>query len=374
LPDLSLIMLGAGNSTRFNHIVKKQWLRFDSTPLWLIATQNIMKNFKFSKVIVTASKDKLMYMKKHDSDIIFVQGGDTRQKSLQNALLHIDTPYVLVSDVARVCISSDMLKRIIKEKENSDIVVPCLSVNDTVAYRENTIDRAEVKLIQTPQLSKTKILQAALDTDTIYTDDSSAIKANGGIVTFVKGDKKARKLTFLEDLKELDCLKAPSSDIFVGNGFDVHKFEDGKAMMLGGVKIQESPGFKAHSDGDVALHALIDSLLGAIGAGDIGELFPDNDDAYKDIDSKELLKKVYNFVTQVGYEIINCDITIMAQTPKLGKFKYKMTNTIAHILHVKPISINIKATTTEKLGFIGRNEGVAVQATSSLKFIDWTKK
>ncbi len=119
------------------------------------------------------------------------------------------------------------------------------------------------------------------------------------------------------------------------------------------------------------MHALIDSLLGAIGAGDIGELFPDDDDAYKDIDSKKLLKKVYNFVTQVGYEIVNCDITIMAQTPRLGKFKDKMRKTIAQILHVKPISINIKATTTEKLGFIGRSEGVAVQATSSLKFARW---
>ena len=371
MPDLSLIMLGAGNSTRFKHIVKKQWLRFENTPLWLIATQNIMKNYKFSKVIVTASKEELSYMKRYDNNIIFAQGGNTRQESLQNALLHVDTPFVLVSDVARVCISNEMLERIIKEKGDSDIVVPCLDVNDTVTYQGRTIDRAEVKLIQTPQLSKTKILQDALDTDALYTDDSSAIKANGGIVTFVQGDKKARKLTFLEDLKELDCVKAPSFDIFVGNGFDVHEFENGKAMMLCGVKIQESPGFKAHSDGDVALHALIDSLLGAIGAGDIGELFPDNDDAYKDIDSKELLKKVYVFVTQVGYEIINCDITIMAQTPRLGKFKDKMRKTVAKILHVKPISINIKATTTEKLGFIGRSEGVAVQATSSLKFARW---
>jgi len=374
LPDLSLIMLGAGNSTRFNHTVKKQWLRFGDTPLWLNATKNIMKNCKFSKIIVTGSHDELAYMKRYDEGILFVEGGDTRQKSLQNALLHVKTPFVLVSDVARVCISADMLTRIIQEKENGDIVVPYLSVNDTVVYKENTIQREQVKLIQTPQLSRTKVLQTALDTDTLYTDDSSAIKANGGIVTFVKGDKKAKKLTFLEDIKELDCLQAPNSDIFIGNGFDVHKFEDGKPMMLCGVKIQESPGFKAHSDGDVAIHALIDSLLGAIGAGDIGELFPDNDETFKNIDSKKLLKKVYNFVTQVGYEIINCDITIMAQTPKLSKFKNQMSAVLAEILHLKPVCVNIKATTTEKLGFIGRSEGVGVQATSSLKFIDWMKK
>ncbi len=129
----------------------------------------------------------------------------------------------------------------------------------------------------------------------------------------------------------------------------------------------------AHSDGDVAIHALIDSLLGAIGAGDIGELFPDSDDRFKNIDSKELLKIVVDFISKVGYEIENCDITIVAQTPKIGKFKDKMRTTLAKILKIQPIFVNIKATTTEKLGFIGRKEGVAVYATSVVKFKKWNE-
>ena len=373
MPDLSLIMLGAGNSTRFKHDIKKQWLRFGDTPLWLYSTQNITKNRKFAKIIVTAHKDEIEYMKKYRSDFVFVEGGKSRQESLKNALLKVDTPHVLVSDVARVFVCDDMLERVLKEKGKADITVPYLNASDTVVYSEETIDREKVKLIQTPQLSITKVLSRALETKTQYTDDSSAIKAMGGIVTYVKGDAKAKKLTFLEDLNEIPKDKKPNLDIFTGNGFDVHQFENGKPMMLCGVKIQDNIGFKAHSDGDVAIHALIDSLLGAIGAGDIGELFPNDDDRYRDIDSKELLKKVFSFVTQVGYKIINCDITIMAQTPKIGKFKGQMRETIAKILHIKPIYINIKATTTEKLGFIGRSEGVGVQATSSLKFIDWTK-
>ncbi len=374
LPDLSLIMLGAGNSTRFNCSCKKQWLRFGSTPLWLYAAKNITDELNFDKIILTCSQDELEYMKRFDDSFCFIKGGKTRQESLQNALKLVDTPFVLVSDVARVCIDADMLKRVVNAKDMGDIVVPYLSVSDTVVYKNETISREDVKLIQTPQLSKTKILKEALSTDIDYTDDSSAIKAKGGIVTYVPGDKRAKKLTFWEDLKELDCKIEPSHDIFVGNGFDVHEFTDDKPMMLGGIKIQETPGFKAHSDGDVAIHALIDSLLGAIGAGDIGELFPDSDDEFKDIDSKELLKKVYRFVTSVGFEIVNCDITIMAQTPKLKNFKSKMSKTLAQILHVEPIFINIKATTTEKLGFIGRSEGVAVSATSTLRYFDWTKK
>jgi len=366
-------MLGAGNSTRFEHSVKKQWLRFGHTPLWLYATKNLTKKLNFKQIIVTGSDEEIEYMKKFSDDITFVKGGTSRQKSLQNALEHVDSAYVLVSDVARVCIDDEMLQRIIEKKDIGDIIVPYLNVSDTVVYGDDTIDRNKVKLIQTPQLSKTTILKKALKSDIEYTDDSSAIKAMGGIVTYVQGDKKAKKITFLEDLHELPCIKKPSSDIFIGNGFDVHEFEDGKPMMLGGIKIQDSPGFKAHSDGDVAIHALIDSLLGAIGAGDIGELFPDSDKKFENIDSKVLLDKVYRFVTNVGYKIINCDITIIAQTPKLKDFKKQMTLTLAKALHVEPNFINIKATTTEKLGFIGRSEGVGVNATSSLKYIDWTK-
>ena len=373
MPDLSLIMLGAGNSTRFKHSVKKQWLRFEHTPLWLFATKNLTNKINFKRIIVTGSSEEIEYMKRFSDDITFVKGGTSRQESLQNALKHIDSTHVMVSDVARVCIDDEMLQRIIKQKDIADIVVPYLDVSDTVVYEDHTIDRSKVKLIQTPQLSKTDILKKALKSDIEYTDDSSAIKAMGGIVTYVKGDKKAKKLTFIEDLHELPCIKRPSTDIFVGNGFDVHEFEAGKPMVLGGIKIQESPGFKAHSDGDVAIHALIDSILGAIGAGDIGELFPDNDERFRNIDSKVLLDIVYRFVTNVGYEIINCDITIMAQTPKLKDFKKKMSYTLAKALHVEPVFINIKATTTEKLGFIGRSEGIAVNATSTLKYIDWTK-
>jgi 2-C-methyl-D-erythritol 4-phosphate cytidylyltransferase/2-C-methyl-D-erythritol 2,4-cyclodiphosphate synthase len=363
-------MLGAGSSSRFKSLSKKQWLRIGDVPLWLYATNGIANKIDFSQVIVVCAPEELEYMKLFSDTITFVKGGATRQESLQNALLHVKSEKVLVSDVARACISDDMLERILHVKD-ADIVVPYLSVSDTVVYQNETINRDAVKLIQTPQLSITKVLKTALQSEKIYTDDSSAIKANGGSVAYVLGSKKAQKLTFEDDLEILTDLEAPSSDIFVGNGFDVHAFEDGKEMWLGGILIDVSYGFKAHSDGDVAIHALIDALLGAIGAGDIGELFPDTDDTYKDIDSKILLQNVINFINSVGYEIINCDITIMAQKPKLLNYKLQMRKTLAHILKLDVLHVNIKATTTEKLGFVGREEGVAASATATVKYHNW---
>lgn len=366
-------MLGAGSSSRFNQRVKKQWLRIEEKPLWLVATQNLQRLFPFTHVIVTTTPDEMFYAQKFSNTITFVEGGTSRQASLNNALLHVKTPYVLVSDIARPCIEQEMLVRLFAEMENADIVVPYLPVVDTVVYEENTINRDAIKLIQTPQLSQTASLKKALQTGIIYTDDSSAIKAMGGKVAYVLGHEKAKKLTCKEDISAITCLKAPSNRAFVGYGFDVHAYEEGKPMFLGGVCIHETIGFKAHSDGDVAIHALIDALLGAAGAGDIGELFPDNDPQYKNIDSKTLLKEVCSFLTKVGFEITHCDIVIMAEFPRLSPFKDAIRFCLAEIMDVTPVHVNVKATTTETLGFVGRKEGVAASATATLNYYDWTR-
>ena len=144
-------------------------------------------------------------------------------------------------------------------------------------------------------------------------------------------------------------------------------------MYLCGIEIKSDFGFKAHSDGDVAIHALIDSILGAASLGDIGTLFPDTDNAYEGIDSMILLERAFNMITSYGFKIINCDITIIAETPKLMNYKDAMKANIASALGLKKHRVNVKATTTEKLGFVGRKEGVAVMANTNLTYIDWTK-
>ena len=370
---MTLILLAAGTSSRFELPVKKQWLRVNHEPLWHFVTSQLQTTELFNEIIITAHSDEVNVMRNYTEHRI-VQGGNSRQESLANAMEHVNTPYVLVSDIARSCIDTALLEQIIAQKGKADVIVPYLKVNDTVVFGENTIDRESVKRIQTPQLSKTAVLKRALDTDEEYTDESSAIVAAGGSRHFIEGHEDAQKITYLSDLSALPCLSGPAHATLTGNGFDVHAFEEGREMWLGGVKIDVDYGFKAHSDGDVAIHALIDALLGAAGMGDIGMLFPDTDAAYENIDSKLLLKETVKRLHNFGYVIVNADVTIAAQAPRLSPYKDGMRRTLSTILHLPLSRINVKATTTEKLGFIGRQEGVAVMATASLNYFDWTKQ
>lgn len=373
LSKVTLLVLCAGSSSRFGISSKKQWLRVGNVPLWLFVTKKIASYYNFDKVIITSSKDELTYMKNFSHDYDFVLGGETRQDSIKNALESIESDYVMVTDVARCCVPKDVILDLISNKGKASCVVPVLNVADTVIFKNETINRDDVKLIQTPQLSNTKILKKALDTTTFFTDDSSAIKDMGESVFYIKGSTQSNKLTFEDDLKTNSCLKAPSKNFFTGFGIDIHAFEENKKMVLGGVEIESDFGFKAHSDGDVLIHSVIDALLGACGAGDIGEFFPDTDDAYKNIDSKTLLQRIVNFVYSVGYEIVNVDFTILAQKPKINPYKYEIKKSMAHLLNVDMQFVNVKATTAEKLGFVGRSEGITVHSVATLKYFNWKK-
>jgi 2-C-methyl-D-erythritol 4-phosphate cytidylyltransferase/2-C-methyl-D-erythritol 2,4-cyclodiphosphate synthase len=372
LSDITLILLAAGTSSRFKQEVKKQWLRIDHAPLWQFVANTFQSTQFFSKIIITSSSDDLVFMQNY-GDFHFVEGSSSRQLSLQNALKSVQTEFVLVSDIARACISKSFLENIITLKGKADCIVPYLSVSDTIVYDGQTIDREKVKRIQTPQLSRTSSLKEALQTQEEFTDESSAIVANGGSREFILGQEDAHKITFAQDLNKIPCLSKPSTDTLSGTGFDVHAFDTKGDMYLGGVHIESDYGFSAHSDGDVAIHALIDALLGASGMGDIGMMFPDNDDTFKGIDSKELLQRVVTKIYNFGFVIVNVDLTIAAQKPRIGKYKQAMRETLAPLLKIDNARVNIKATTTEKLGFIGRCEGVGVIANANLKYFDWTK-
>ena len=372
LLDVTLVVLCAGNSTRFEHKTKKQWLRIENEPLWLNVTKRLASFSKFDKIIVASHENELNYMRNFTDDFTFVKGGDTRQKSIQNCLEFVTTKYVMISDVARACIPKSVIENLLNEKENAHCIVPVLNVTDTVVYETSTINRDEVKLIQTPQLSLTQTLKDALNTQIEFTDESSAIKAINGTIKYIQGSIQSKKLTLGNELDELP-LKNPSKNFFTGTGLDIHAFEDDKEMYLGGIKLPYEFGFKAHSDGDVLIHSIIDALLGACGAGDIGEFFPDTDDKYKGIDSKILLEHIVTFIYNVGYEIVNIDTTIIAQKPKINPFKNEIKNSLAKLIGIEKQFINVKATTAEKMGFIGRSEGVAVQSIATLKYYDWKK-
>ncbi len=308
---------------------------------------------------------------KRFAEFTYVEGGESRQASLQNALAHLNSKYVLVSDIARCCVPQEMTERILAAKEQGSCIVPTLSVTDTLYLADTPIDREQVRVIQTPQLTLTETLKKALETKQAFTDESSAVASMGEKVHFVEGSPKAHKLTTLPDLEKLSCLKAPSSKTLTGFGLDIHPFEEKKEMFLCGVKIDVDYGFKAHSDGDVAIHALIDALLGAAGMGDIGELYPDTDESYAGIDSKKLLEDTVKKLRRHGFSIGNVDLTILAQTPKILPYKEQMRKTIASLLGIRQNFVNIKATTAEKLGFVGRKEGVTVHAVANLTYFNW---
>lgn len=404
MKDISLILLAAGDSSRFGLPVKKQWLRVGELPLWQYVAQNIARAHPFKKIIIAVNEEDVSYYKRlyacslasargksaecntseykfqSEQDEIgcgsanlkfhFAPGGVNRQSSLKNALRLVESELVLVSDVARAQISPELISSLIRNLGGADCISPYLSVNDTTYLGERIVKREELHLIQTPQLSRTALLKKALEGSEIFTDDSAAIGSAGGRLEFIKGEAGALKITRASDLAALN-LKPCSRDIFCGTGYDVHALEKGAGIVLGGVQIPCEFALIAHSDGDVAIHALIDAICGAAMLGDIGELFPDNDVKFKGADSKELLRKVMRRVRGYGYELVNADITIIAQRPKIGTYKAQMQEVLSEILNCA--RVNVKATTTEGLGFTGRSEGIAAQAAVSLKFYDWQK-
>ena len=374
MSDITLVVLCAGESSRFELSVKKQWIRIDNEPLWLNVSNRLSSYSDFNKTIVVGHKDELTYMENFSEDFTFVAGGKTRQQSIVNALKNVNSKYVMITDVARCCVPKKIIKNLIHNRKDASIIVPTLKVADTVVYEENTINRDNVKIIQTPQLSNTKLLKKATNVETDFTDDSSAIKSIGGTVKYIKGSEKSTKITFGEEINSLNCLKKPNNHTFIGNGIDIHQFEKKKQMVLGGVNIDSEVGFKAHSDGDVLIHSVIDALLGACGAGDIGEFFPDTDSKYKNADSKKLIEYIVKFITNVGYKIINIDLTILAEKPKINPHKKAIKSTMASLLNIEKQQINIKATTAEKMSFVGREEGVVVLSSASLKYYDWTQR
>lgn len=374
--NTTIILLGAGESTRFslNGLPKKQWLRSGEDPLWKIVYEKF-RSFGFNQFIITASNQEISYIQNF-SDAKIISGGETRSQSILNALQEIQTPYVLINDIARWNIQEKVIFNLFKtlyQNPKASCIAPAIEAVDTIFHTQGYFpNRQELRLVQTPQLSKTEILLKALKQERDFSDESSAIFSLQEEVIYIQGSTLMNKLTTPEDLQSLH-LAPPIKQTFIGYGIDIHAFEEDKKMVLGGVEIESPVGFKAHSDGDVLLHSITDAILGAIGAGDIGEWFPDTSLEYKNADSKILLKEILHFARNVGYEITQLDCTLLAQFPKISPHKNKIKESLSLLLSLPKYKINIKATTAEELGFVGRKEGVCAMSYVSMQFIDWSK-
>jgi len=310
--------------------------------------------------------------------VTLTQGGATRQASVHRGLraLPADTSLVAIHDGARPLISPDIIARTFEEAGKSGAAAAGIPVKDTlkrVGERnriEATVDRTSLWQVQTPQtFDLDLILDAHREAEAkgwTCTDDASLIEGTGGTVTMVTGSALNVKITTPEDMHLAQKLLAETPVIKTGTGYDAHRLAADRKLILGGEEISYERGLLGHSDADVLTHAIMDALLGAAGLGDIGQWFPDSDPAHEGARSLDLLKEVGDAVSGAGYGISHIDATIIAQTPKLAMYLSRMRVNIAGVLGLDEGSVNIKATTTEGMGFTGRGEGIAAQAAATL--------
>lgn len=315
--------------------------------------------------------------------VLYATGGSTRQESVYNGL-HLLAPenddIVLIHDGARGFADSSLIHRVIRSVQENGSGIPAIPVTDTIkvsvdhATVQSTPDRNTLFSVQTPQGFWAKALLAASEkarTDSfVGTDDASVMEYCGYPVYLTEGSKKNMKLTTEEDLMNAKSLTEENkTSIRIGHGYDVHRLVPDRKLILCGVEIPYSAGLLGHSDADVATHALMDAMLGAAALGDIGSFFPDSDPEWKDISSLLLLDRVGQILFEQNFRIANADITIVAQQPRLRPYVERMREKIAAVLHCELNQISIKATTTEKLGFEGRSEGISAHAVCLIQSI-----
>jgi 2-C-methyl-D-erythritol 4-phosphate cytidylyltransferase/2-C-methyl-D-erythritol 2,4-cyclodiphosphate synthase len=300
-----------------------------------------------------------------------VTGGATRQASVRAALdaLEADAPeLVLIHDAARPHCPTDVVDRLLAALGERPGAIPVLPVVDSIALAEQGLmagsaDREALRRVQTPQAFRYDTILSAHRAWTGTPDagdDAQVARAAGLAVALVDGDERLRKLTFAEDF--MDAQPFPRT----GAGFDVHRLAEGEELWLCGVKIAHDRGLAGHSDADVALHAVVDAILGASGHGDIGLHFPPSDPQWRGAPSSRFIEHAVGLAAQAGLRVGNVDLTIICEAPTIGPHRDAMRARLAELIGVAIDAVNVKATTTERLGFAGRGEGIAAQAVATL--------
>lgn len=361
--------------------VPKQYISLNGLPLLSYAL-NLFSSFeKIAHVFVVVAPDDVAWKNLPLlSKVSFLPcGGNTRAQSVANGLAAIGTKisgedWVLVHDAARPCLKLADLQRLITELGEDPVggllavpIADTLKRSDVQGRVVATEARKNLWAAQTPQMFRFELLQAALKaSESIVTDEAQAVECLGHAPKLIVGDPSNIKITFPDDLALAQTILSnmPTTKLRIGQGFDVHALAENRRCIIGGVDIPFHLGLLGHSDADVLLHAICDSLLGAAGLGDIGQHFPDTDARYKNINSRALLTAVGELLAANSRKVMNIDATIIAQAPKIAPHIPAMISNIATDLKLQPSQISIKATTTEFLGFTGRGEGIAASAIS----------
>ncbi|MBP7710023.1 MAG: bifunctional 2-C-methyl-D-erythritol 4-phosphate cytidylyltransferase/2-C-methyl-D-erythritol 2,4-cyclodiphosphate synthase [Rickettsiales bacterium] len=391
MPKIVALITACGRGNRFNsgEGIPKQYLSLAGVPLLRHSILAFLNHPKITDVICVIHPDDVELYEEAAAGLDLLNpvfGGDTRQASIRfglEALRDYNPSKVLIHDGVRPFVSKRVINGILEKLETHPAVIPAVAVEDTLKkYSDGkiewTLERENLWRAQTPQgfLYKDILESHTAFKDLNFTDDSALNEYAGIPVAIVPGSQNNFKITTGEDY-ERACrmvsmlVQNVKEENRCGTGFDVHAFrerekDENNFIRICGIDVEFNKKVSAHSDGDVGIHAAIDALLGAIGEGDIGEHFPPSDVKWKNIDSRDMLKIIKHLLVKKGATILNLDITIICEKPKISKFKKQMEEELARVLGITKNRVNVKATTTEKLGFLGREEGIAAQAIASV--------
>jgi 2-C-methyl-D-erythritol 4-phosphate cytidylyltransferase/2-C-methyl-D-erythritol 2,4-cyclodiphosphate synthase len=372
-PSLAAVIVAAGKGRRAGGEVPKQFALWRGKPLVRHSAEALAK-IGASPIVVAIPAGAQVLAQQALAGIDPVQlavGGETRQESVRAALEYLaDAPpsLVLIHDAARPDLPSQVVERLLSALGDRPGAIPVLPVVDSLAVAggelmAGTADRETLRRVQTPQAFRyADILAAhrAWTGEPTAADDAQVARAAGLEVALVEGDERLRKLTFAADFR------AAALAMRIGTGFDVHRLAQGEELWLCGVRLEHDKGLAGHSDADVGLHAVVDAILGACAQGDIGEHFPPSDGRWKGAPSDKFIARAVEMADEAGYRIGNVDVTLICEAPKIAPHRAEMRRKLADLLGVDLLQVSVKATTTERLGFAGRGEGIAAQAVATL--------
>ena len=375
------LIVAAGNSTRFESDIPKQYTAVNGKTILRWTVDRFLESEFIDAIMVVINKEHQHFYEDSikDIDVLpFAFGGKTRKESVflgLKSLEHLQLKNVLIHDAVRPLVSTSLINEVIKKLDDYDAVDIGLPITDTVKYQNEgmteIIDRDRIYATQTPQGFKfTTILGLHESTQENYTDDISLCLANNIRICKVIGEKSNIKITSYNDLEYFRFMTKVNKVYRTGLGVDVHRFSEfldkNTAIKICGIEVTHNQSIVAHSDGDVGFHAITEALLGAMALGNIGQLFPPNDDKYKNIDSSYFLNYTKNKLYRMKASIVNVDVTIICEKPKVMPRSKQMRQNIAKILEIDIGQVSVKATTTEKMGFLGTQKGIAAQAVCTI--------
>ncbi len=363
------VILAAGKSKRFNKKIPKQFFNYRNKEIIDHSIEKSLNSKLFKKILVVSNNLKHLKKKKYPKSISIIKGGKERSDSSLKALKYLKRfkpKNVFIHDAARPNFSIRLLKNIAKNLKNNKAVVPIISSKDTIKYKTQNqifnLNRNNLLLTQTPQAYRfEELYKITKNQKNKVTDEATLFINNDFKIKFIPGEKANNKITYIDDIK--------TPKTFYGIGFDIHKLVKNKKLYLGGVKIPFHSGLEGHSDGDVILHAIIDSILGAIRKKDIGTYFP-NTRQFKNIRSTKMLKPIMINLNKSNFFINNLDINLICQKPRVSKYRDKIIKSVSKLTGINENQINLKGKTVEKLGLIGKEKAIACETIISITKYD----